>query len=929
MKYIFLLLLSLPVVAHAQKITVRGLLKDSVNAPLPSATVLLLNAKDSALVNFAASTTDGSFEIRNVSKQQYLLKVTYVGYKPHMQRLDLTNTSGDFNVGAIVLEGVTNELDEVMITAERAPVTIKKDTIEFNAGSFKTQENALVEDLLKRLPGVEVDNDGTIRAQGQEVRRVTIDGKTFFGTDPKIATRNLPADAIDKVQIFDKKSDQAVFTGIDDGQREKTINLELKEEKRKGAFGSLMAGVGDQDRFQAKANINRFQKQRQISFLGMANNVNQQGFGMEEYLNFTGGAQRMMSGQGGTFRMQFNGNNQSGVPMSFGNRNQGLLSAYAGGVNFNNTFNRKTDLNASYFYNQLRGNVRADLQRINYLPDNSENILNENSRQLSTNHNHRVNTELDHKIDSLNSLKLTTSFSLNTTSMEQHSESETVINEQTMSESSRRTISDGTNTALNTNLLWRHRFAKKGRTLSTNLLFNYSDNDRLGTLDALVTRGGEVQGTPILQRSEQAIQNLSWGGNLSYTEPLGGRKYLELNYNFRENQNDMSRLVFDVVENESNLNDQLSTQYSSVYQYHRGGLNFRMNRSQYNLTVGGSVQQTYLKGILELPQADIRKNYQNFLPVLRFNYEFTTARRISLDYETSVQEPTIQQLQPVVDNSDPLNLYVGNPDLRPAYSQNVRVNFSSFNPASFISLFGFVQASLTDNAITVAQSFSDEGVRLSQPVNVRENKSILGNLSFGMPINVIKSRISVSANARGQQGTVVVNDIETQTVQSTLGGRFRYDFRYNDVFDLSLDADISRQSAVYDSDRERDQLFFNNTYNAEANLNFLKRLRLSGGFEFLVYNNRTTDYRQEVPLLNASLSAFMLKARSGELKFGVHNLLNRNVGYSQVATLNYFERQRSNNLGRYFMVSFTYALNKQLNPLGARPAGGNMIRIMR
>lgn len=244
-------------------------------------------------------------------------------------------------------------------------------------------------------------------------------------------------------------------------------------------------------------------------------------------------------------------------------------------------------------------------------------------------------------------------------------------------------------------------------------------------------------------------------------------------------------------------------------------------------------------------------------------------------------------------------------------------------------MFGFLQASLTDNAITVSQSFTGNGLRLSQPVNVAENRSVSGNITFGMPVNQIKSRFSVSTNIRRQQGIVVVNDFETETLKGTLGARVRYDFDYNEIFDLALDASISRQLATYDSQRQPDQLFFNNSFTADGSVNFLRRLRLSSSLELLVYDNKTSGFRQDIPLWNISFSAFVLKARSGELKIGVINLLNRNVGYEQVASLNYFERQQTNNLGRYFMVSFLYALNKQLNPMGMRPGRGSMIRIMR
>jgi hypothetical protein len=353
-----------------------------------------------------------------------------------------------------------------------------------------------------------------------------------------------------------------------------------------------------------------------------------------------------------------------------------------------------------------------------------------------------------------------------------------------------------------------------------------------------------------------------------------------------------------------------------------------MNRSKYTLTVGTSLQQTYLDGELELLNSTISKSYQKVLPVVRFNYDFTDTKHVRLDYETSIQEPTIQQLQPVVDNSDPLNLYVGNPDLSPAYVHNWRLNFTTFDPISFISLFAFVDASYSENAIATSQSFTEQQVRISQPVNVDNTFKVSGNAAFGFPIQQLGSRFNISANVSHQDGINVVDDVESKTVQKVIGGIARYDFRYKEIFDLNLRANISRQSTTYEFSEQSNQLFFNKTFAAEANLSFLKNYQLSSSFEYLIYENKTTSEEQSIPLLNVSLSRFFLKAKSGELRFSVNNMLDRNIGISQRADVNYFERVTTNSLGRYFMVSFIYALNKQLNPMGMRPRGG-MMRIMR
>jgi hypothetical protein len=399
-------LLLISVSAHSQKFAVKGTVTDSTSGPLPSATVMLLNATDSSLANFGVSDAKGAFEIRNVSAGRYLLKISFVGYVPFTRLIETPPPGAVLELGALKMQVLTKELETVVFKGD-IPVVVKRDTIEYNAASFKTKANANVEDMLKKMPGIEVETDGSIKAQGEDVQRVTVDGREFFGRDPKLATRNLPADAVDKVQVFDKKSDQATFTGIDDGQREKTINLELKEEKRNGAFGTLLGGLGTDDRFQARASINRFTKGKQLSFLGMGNNVNEQGFSMDDYMNFSGGSTQMMGGGG---RVSITMDNNSGVPMNFGGRQNGIVTNWAGGINFNQDLSKKTKVTASYFFSSLDQDLIQSVNRINYLPQGSY-TFNQDSRQQNLNDNHRVNLVLEHQIDSANSIKFTSNTS--------------------------------------------------------------------------------------------------------------------------------------------------------------------------------------------------------------------------------------------------------------------------------------------------------------------------------------------------------------------------------------------------------------------------------------------------------------------------------------------------------------------------------------
>ncbi|MBK7649583.1 MAG: TonB-dependent receptor [Flammeovirgaceae bacterium] len=934
--YYATLLVFASLTTFAQKAIIKGQVTDTLASPLPSSTVMILSLKDSSLVNFGVTDAKGIFEIKNVNKGEYLLKITFVGFAPYLKRI-ATTVDPILDLGRIKMEYLTKELEGVVIMGEKNPVTVKKDTIEFNAGSFKTKTNATVEDLLKVMPGMEVQTDGTVSAHGEQVQRVTVDGREFFGRDPKLATRNLPADAIEKVQVFDRKSDQAQFTGIDDGQREKTINLELKEEKRKGAFGNLMGGYGSDNRFQATASVNQFSKGKQLSFLGMGNNINEQGFSIGDFMNFSGGTQAMLGGGGVNININSGSGNSSGPSVNFGGRQSGIMTNYAGGLNFNRDLNKDTKLTSSYFYNHLDRNVNTDLNRINFLPEDpsqpgvdKSNELNQLSKQFSKSDNHKGTLMLDHNIDSANTIKATANANYSVSNQRTSSVGETrnLSDSSLLNQSIRNTETDQEALSLNSSLLWRHRFEKKGRSISTNLTAGISTTDSDGDQQST----NKYQSTPgeqlVEQTNTQATNNQSYGATVSYTEPLGGRKYLEANYNFQTNRNDVDREVYDVGSGTPIFNTQLSNKYISNYIYNRPGLNFKINREKFSLTAGASYQMTSLKGDLISRDVKIDRTFQNLLPSTHFNYDFSSTKHLRIDYETSMQEPTIQQLQPVVDNSDPLNLYVGNPALQPAYAHRLNTNFTSFNPARFINFFAFINASYAKNAIVNSQSFAN-GQRLTMPVNVDYSKSLRANFNLGFPIKKLNSRFNFGPSATLSE-TIAVLDTQNNNARSrTLGGNSRYNFTYKEFLILDLSANLSQQETKYDFSTP-DQQYFNQTYKAEINLSFLKKYSFNTSYEYLIYTSKTNDFSQEIPFLDISISRFILNNKAGELKFKVNNVLDQSNSVSQSSGENYIQQQTTNNLGRFYMVSFTYALNKHLNPMGGgnRRGGGGMRMII-
>lgn len=918
-KHLLLLCLLLTVchLAEAQKITLKGTLADSSGKILPNATVLLLSGKDSTLVSFTRTKSEGTFAIPGLNPGAYLFKVTYVGMQSIDRKLEL-NTPTDGDLGTLTMLPLTKQLNEVNIKGERAPIAIKGDTIEYNAGSFKTQPNAVVEDLLKKLPGVQVERDGTIKAQGEQVRRVLVDGKEFFGRDPKMATKNLPADAVDKVQVFDKKSDVAEFTGIDDGQRDKTINLSLKEDRKKGIFGTIAGGAGPDERYKGRVNLNRFDKTRQMSAIGMANNVNEQGFSFEDYLNFSGGLSNLMRNGGGTLRLD--AGEAAGLPLNQGGRNSGFLRNWAGGLNFNNQFNKKTELNGSYFYNNNNSLNERSVNRENFLP-NRNFTTKQDGTDENTNQNHRLNFTLDHKIDSTQSVRLNGSLTHNRSDAFSSGFSQSLGNGTLLeNESERRNVGEGDGLGLNTALLYRKRLAKKGRNFSLNGSLALNSSDQAARLNAVnsfyAATGARFRSDTIRQLQSQANQRSTVGVGGSFTEPIGRRKYLEANYNYSLTHNEADQRVFDLGKGDNPsqlLNTTLSNQFESDFAYHRVGLGLRFIPKNANLSFGLSYQHADLNGQLLSQNTRISQRFRNVLPRLNYNYNFSMSNRLDFRYETNVREPSIQQLSPLVDNTDPLNIRMGNPALRPEYSHRTSLNYQSFNQLNFSNFFVGLQLTYTSNKITNAQTIDQLLVRTSKPINVAYDYMTSVNINYGFRIKPLKTRVSFSPNISYNRGFAFVNGVENRTDRWMPRADLRFDYILGDVIDFGFGGNISYTDTKYSISKNFNQSFVNQDYFADLNITLPKNWRIGAELNYFVYSGLSIGQDQRIPILEASIAKSFLKNKRGELKLSGTDLLNRNLGVNRRAELNFVEEERIRSLGRYFLLTFTYSLKSMGN----------------
>ncbi|MEZ4904126.1 MAG: outer membrane beta-barrel family protein [Spirosomataceae bacterium] len=897
----------------AQKINFKGTVRDTANRPLEGATVLLMEPKDSSLVTFGRTQTTGNFELKNLDNQPYLLKITYMGLRPYSRLV----APSDNDLGEIKMEAIPKDLSEVIIRGDRNPVEIVGDTIQYNAGSFKVQPNAVVEDLLKRLPGVEVSRDGTITAQGQQVKRVTVDGKEFFGRDPKVATRNLPADAVDKVRVFDRQSDQASFTGIDDGQREKTIDLKIKEEKKKIAFGNVMGGAGPDSRYTSRVNINKFNKTRQLSVLGMANNINQQGFSIEDYMNFSGAARSMMSG--GSMRLSFNSSDDAGIPLNFGGRTTGFQSTWAAGANYNDKLSKKTDIQSNYFYSRSEQLVEKEVNRENFLPNSTFRSV-QNMAQNNLNDSHRINLTFDHKLDSANTLRITNQFSFGNTSSNIGSTTQNFLDGAGIQSANERvTLSKGTNTRLNSELLWRHRFAKKGRNFSTIATLGYNESNRSGSLRATNRFFTPTRIDTLNQTNTQHNERTNYGITLSFTEPVAKRRYVETNYSFQWAQTDVNRQVFDIGEGRvPRFNAPLSNQFKTNFVFHKAGLNYRYAGKTDNLTAGAALQRSRLEGDLILAGLHIKRDFTNLLPLLRYSHNFANLKSFNLNYDTDIQAPDIQQLSPIIDNTDPLNIMQGNPNLRPEYNHRLNAQFNNLNALTFSSFFASLNFNYTTNKITMAQWVADNLVRTYRPVNVRDDYNLFGNISKGFRIKALKSRLNLNTGLTFNRGLAMINDIENRTRRFESRNTIRWEYNFKESFTLSSSANVTYNQTSYSINTTQNQTYINQNYEVEADWKIIKTLRFNSTLDYAIYNFSGSAFSQKIPIWNTSIAQSFLKNNRGELKLSAVDLLNRNVVINRYAINNFVQDERIRSLGRYFLLTFTY----NLKGFGGAPSGG-------
>lgn len=898
--------------AAAQSSAVSGVVTDSTGAGLPGATVVLLQPGDSTLVSFGASQTDGTFRIPRVPPGDYLIQITYVGYQPTTR--SITVGTQPLDVGRIVLEVDLDGLDPLVVTANRVAMVMKDDTLEFNAGAFGAPEGSSVEDLLRRLPGVQVERDGSIQAQGEDVDRVLVDGKEFFGNDPTIATRNLPADAVDRVQIYDKDSETAEFTGVADGNEERTINLALKEDRRTGMFGNLSGGLGgsstgrglaDGVRFDGSASVNRFSPSTQMSFLGNANNVNRQDFGIADYIQFMGGISALASGGG--IRISAD---DIGIPLGAG-PSDGFTTTFAGGLNLNHDFSASTTLESNYFGSGIGTDRQRDVRQQQLLGTDLAATTTQTEQTTSQTQMHRMNLHLFHQLGEGHDLRLRSNLRLLGTDRTSSSQRET-LGPTGLIEADRLTTSetDGRDPGGNAALTYRRRLPGR-RSLVAQARADLRLEDDTRDLVAQNRAGEGPAVEPIDQLRDQTGTTFTRSGSLLLTQPLTRRRALQLDVDHTIESEDADRTVLDRLGGTPVLDEDLSSAFERTTRTTRGGLTFRDNGEDHMLSLGATLQRTQLDGEVLDQNAPIARTSLHLLPSASFQYTFPHDQQLTLRYQASTTEPTLRQLQPVTDNANPLDLYTGNPDLRPELQHMLSMRFMHFDTFSLTSLSASVRGSYSPTAISTARTVDEQFRQTRTPINTSGAWTVSGNAFYRSPIRPIRTTVSLSGSSQFRRQLEQVNGAENvaDLVRTTLD--LSLENQRKTGYDVRVGGRLTLNTSAYSLSPEFNQRYLTPTLYAEGSVELGTSWFLRTSLDVERVPGDVFGSARSIPLWSAEMSRKV--SDRVRIQLVGTDLLDQGIGIQYASTGAFIEEERVRSLGRHILLKLVYTLSEVRN----------------
>ena len=872
--------------------TVTGVVQDSLGMPLIAATTVVVNPVDSSLVTFGITDGQGNFELKKVIPGTHSLQITYIGYGTFQQKFTASGTSPRINLGTILLSPDNNLIEEIVVKAKHVPLVIKKDTLEYNADAFKTRKSDAVEDLLKKLPGVEVERDGNIKVQGEDVERVLVDGKEFFGDDPKIATQNLPAEIVDKVQVFDKQSEESEFSGIDDGNKSKTIDLKLKKDKKAGVFGTLMGGYGTDDRYTGKLQINKFSSKMQASLIGNINNVNNIGFSLSGMMDINPGmAFKIISSDG-----------------SFGNLGgaTGDNTAASSGFNFNYDFHKNLKLRSSYFFNYRDSYLEETRRTDNFLPDITY-LTEEDNIQDSNSQGHKVNTSLEYDIDSTTELRIRSTLNLEDNENALRSLTNNLLDNAILISSATQ-LNDEASDNLNYNgrATLRKRLRKKGRLLKGEFRLVQQKQDNNWLIDNMFS--DIALGDRTFQEQLGIERSNTTSGSLSFTEPLAKNKLFTLSGSMSMTTSTQEQNFYDLgLGDVRTFNPDLSDDYKKEYDVMSLSTYYRVINKKTNINLGIGVQSSQLVGFNK-ESTIVDRSFTFVLPNASMEYDLGNGR-MDIRYATSVREPSLSQLQPIVDNRNPLFSYQGNPNLQPTYNHNLNFSFNTYDQFNFRSVFGFISATYARDFITTSRTVDENFITTLLPVNVDKNLSVRGSLSYSTPLGWFPAKTRMGINGEYNNGIAFINGQENDNIRKGAGANLKLENKKKDHFDLSVSGNISYNRSSFSQSEKFNTSYINTGLTSALEVYITDGFSFGSDFSWSRYSQESFSTTNDVKMWNAFISTTFGESQRLSLDIEINDILNAGINVDRNATAQSISETTSSNLGRYGLVKVSYSLS--------------------
>ncbi len=892
------------IISFAQTWQLSGTILSEDYKPLTYSTVVLLNPTDSTMQYYGISNTEGKFTVRSIRKGEYLLQVAFLGFETLYQPVSIPVEGND--MGEIMLRAKPIEVGEISVKGEYVPMAFKGDTTVYKAAAFQIKPGAMTEELLKKLPGVEVDRAGNIKAMGEDVRKVMVNGKEFFGNDPKVATKNVPADAVDKVQIYDRTSEESMFTGINDGSRDKTINLQLKEDQKNGLFGNVTGGGGTNNQWMGNGRAYHFSDKVQLAALGMANNINQFGFSFDDYMNFSGGLGSMMHGGGST---QIRITNDGSFPINFGQPVSGLNTSAAGGANFSYSKSQHDRVFISYLGTGTQKDLLQTTKTQNYT-GTSAFVQNENLDETDKNQSHRVNFGLRNRIDSTQNLVIDGNVGIASGKNRRWSEVKSSRDDMPVNMLDYRTsnLSDRLNGNISGSYLKKLNHGKSVFKVTGNLAVSEGETKNEIFSETGFTNNNGWNKT--IRNLFQDINNENFNASLgiALTRKAGKIIYIEPEIRAGNQAESLNRYQGFTDIRRIRV-DSLSPGFSKNYSWLRPRLSLIRNLSKTRLTLAMQMETGKMSNTLNNNPSE-SQNYLWFLPYALYENEYRTGRRIMANLSSQVNTPSVTQLLPVVNNINPMSIFYGNPGLKPEKSHRLGFHWLIFDQFSFTSLMTTLSGTFTKDKINWDRTITNNLTFVNTLTNVDSDFETRGNIDFSTPLRPLGLKLRLNLEERFNRGISLINQSENVYTNQTHRGSITFDNRNKDIWDVNTGVQITYTQARYSIQETLNNNFLETSWFGEIRFTPNQNWNYNVSADIANYSQQAFGESVSIPLINAEINHYFLKNKRGTLSLRGFDLLDKNNIVQRLSELNYLREVRSNSIGRYIMLSFSYRLNR-------------------